>query len=114
MNASFQVKFLVIVASVSVVYAFYLDVRHGIENQRFVEWLRTERRADWDALTRSDRFFTVRAIQILRRGPLANDAEFHDRYELTKYGPRFIVAMSVAGLSIALVLLGTAFLDWAW
>ena len=108
MNTSFQVKFLVIVASVSVVYAFYLDVRHGIENQRFVEWVRTERRADWDALTRSDRFL------ILRRGALANDAEFHARYELTKYGPRFIVAMGVGGLSIALVLLGTAFLDWAW
>ena len=79
MKTSVEVMFLVIVGVVSTVYAFYLDVRLGVKNDRFLEWLKTERRADWKALTRLDRFLTVRAVEMLRRGPLADDAEFHAR-----------------------------------
>ena len=75
MNASVQVMFLVIVVAVSTIFAFFLEVRRGVENDRFVEWLKTKRKPDWDALTRSDRFLTIRAVEILRRGALADDAE---------------------------------------
>ena len=114
MTTSVEVMFLVSVGVVSTVYAFYLDIRRGVENDRFLEWLKTERSADWDGLTRSDRFLTIRAVEILRRGPLADDAEFHARYQLTRYGTRFVIAMSVAVTCIGLLLLGTAFLDWNW
>ena len=106
--------FLVIVGVASTVYAFYLDVRRGAENDRFLEWLKTERRVDWDALTRADRFLTIRAVEMLRRGPLADDAEFHARYQLTRHGTRFAIAMSVAAAVIALLILGTLFLEWHW
>ena len=106
--------FLVIVVAVSTVYAFYLDVRLGAENHRFLEWLKTDRKADWDALTRSDRFLTIRAVEILRRGALADDAEFHAHYQLTRHGTRFITAMSAAGTGIALLVLGTVFFEWNW
>ena len=114
MDTSVQVMFLVIVVAVSTVSAFVLDVRRGIENDRFVAWLKTERESDWDALTRSDRFLTIRAVEILRRGALADDAEFHVRYQLTRHGTRFAIAMSVAGAGIALVVLGTVFFGWNW
>ncbi|MDH3730878.1 MAG: hypothetical protein OES13_07140 [Acidimicrobiia bacterium] len=114
MKASVEVMVLVTVGVVSAVYAFVLDVRRGIENDRFLEWLRTERQEEWQALSRADRLLSVRAVEILRRGALANDAEFAERYQLTRYGTRFAIAMSVAGASIALVLLGTAFFDWRW
>ena len=114
MKTSVQVMFLVIVVAVSTIFAFFLEVRRGVENDRFVEWLKTKRKADWDALTRSDRFLTVRAVEILRRGALADDAEFHARYQLTRHGTRFAIAMIVAGAGIALVVLGTVFFDWNW
>lgn len=114
MDTSAQVMFLVSVVAVSTIYAFVLDVRRGVESDRLVEWLKTERQSDWDALTRADRFLTIRAIEILRRGALADDAEFHTRYQLTRHGTRFAAAMSVAGAGIALVILGTAFFSWNW
>jgi hypothetical protein len=45
---------------------------------------------------------------------LADDAEFHARYQLTRHGTRFAIAMIVAGAGIALVVLGTVFFDWNW
>jgi hypothetical protein len=114
METSVQVMFLVIAGVVSTGYAFYLDVRRAAKNDRFLAWLKTERRADWDALTRVDRFLTVRAVEMLRRGPLADDAEFHARYQLTRHGTRFAIAMIVAGVAIAVLILGTVFLDWNW
>ncbi|MDF1596832.1 MAG: hypothetical protein P1T08_12210 [Acidimicrobiia bacterium] len=114
MNTSFQVMFLVSVVAASTIYAFYLDVRREGEDHRFVDWLKTERTADWDALTRSDRFLTIRAVEILRRGPLADDAEFRARYQRTRHGARFFVAMSVAGTAIALLIVGTTLFDWDW
>lgn len=114
MDTSVQVMFLVIVVAVSTVFAFVLDVRRGVENDRFVEWLKTERKRDWDALTRADRLLTIRAVEMLRRGALADDAEFHVRYQLTRHGPRFAAAMSVAAAGIALVVVGTVLVDWNW
>lgn len=114
MDAGVQVMFLVIVVAVSTVFAFVLDVRRDVENDRFVEWLKTQRKSDWDALTRVDRLLTVRAVEILRRGALADDAEFHVRYRLTRHGTRFAAAMSVAVAGIALLVLGTVFFSWNW
>ena len=114
MNADVEIVVLVVVAAVSTVYAFVLDVRRGAENDRFVEWLKTERKADWEGLTRLDRLLTIRAVEILRHGPLAADAEFQSRYQSTRHGIRFAVAMSTAAAAIALVILGTRLLDWNW
>ena len=114
METSVQVKLFVILGVASACYAFYLDVRRGAENERFLEWLMAERSADWDGLTRADRFLTVRAVELLRRGALADDADFHARYQLTRHGIRFGVAMSVAGAAIALLIFGTTFLEWNW
>jgi hypothetical protein len=112
MKTSIQVMFLVIVGVVSTVYAFYLEVRRGAENDRFLEWLKTERKPDWDALSRVDRFLPIRADEMLRRGPLADDEEFHARYRLTRHGTRFVIAMIIAGTAIAVLILGIVFLDW--
>ncbi len=114
MKTSVQVMFLVIVGVASTVYAFYLEVRRGTKNDQFLDWLKTRRSADWDALTRADRFLTIRAVEILRRGSLADDTEFHARYQLTRHGTRFALAMFVAGAAIAILILGTVFLDWNW
>jgi len=114
METSIQVMVLVTVVAVSTVYAFALDVRRGAAFRRLVEWLKSDRAAVWQALTRSDRFLTIRAVEILRRGALAGDAEFHARYRETRHATRFAVAMIVALAGIALVVLGTTFFDWTW
>ena len=114
METSLEVMFLVTVGALSAIYAFYLEVRRGAEDDRFLGWLKSERKSEWDALTRSDRFLTIRAVEILRRGPLAADAEFQARYQRTRPGKRFETAMWVAVAAIALVILGTLFLDWNW
>lgn len=114
MKTSIQVVFFVIVGTLSAVYAFLLEVRRGLEDDRFLAWLKTKRSAEWSALTRSDRFLTVRAVEILRRGPLANDAEFRSRYQMTRHGIRFFIALIIACVAIALLLLGTLLLDWNW
>ena len=114
METSVQVMFLVIVVAVSTVFAFYLDVRREAEFGRLVEWLKTERKADWQALTRSDRFLTIRAVEILRRGALAGDGDFHARYQRTRHGTRFVTAMIVAVAGIALLVSGTTLFGWKW
>jgi preprotein translocase subunit Sss1 len=114
MKTSIQVMFLVVVGVVSTAYAFYLEVRRGAEHDRFFRWLKTERKPDWDGLSRVDRFLPIRAVEILRRGRLADDAEFLARYRLTRHGTRFAFAMSVAGAAIGLLILGTVFLDWTF
>lgn len=114
MKTSVQVMFLVIVCVVATVYAFFQDVRRGVEDDRFLQWLKTERKTDWDALTRTDRFLMNRAVEALRRGALADDAEFHARYQLTRHGTPFVIAMSVAATGLALLVIGTVFFDWNW
>ena len=114
MNASVQVMVLVTVGVISTIYAFVLDVRRGLEADRFLAWLKAERSIYWDALSRVDRFLTIRAVEILRRGPLAGDAEFHDRYRATRHGARFAFAMSVSATVIALLVIGTVVFEWNW
>lgn len=114
MTASVQVMVLVSVGVVAIVYAFYLDVRRGVRSDRFLAWLKTERKAEWEALSRADRFLPGRAVEILRRGPLAADTEFHSRYQATRHGRRFGIAMTVAAAAIALLVLGTVYLGWSW
>lgn len=114
MNASVQVMVLVTVGVIATVYAFYLDVRREAADGRFITWLKTERSDAWDALSRKDRFLTIRAVEILRRGPLADDAEFQSRYAATRHGARFALAMTVAAVAITLLVLGTLFWNWSW
>ena len=56
----------------------------------------------------------MRAVQILRRGALKDDAEFHDLYQQTRPGRRFFAAMAVSAASIAMLLVGTKYLGWDW
>lgn len=114
MSASIEVMFLVTVAAVSVVYAFILEVRRTVESDRLLEWLKAERSVDWEALTRSERFLTVRAVEILRRGPLAGDGEFQAHYRMTRHGRRFAIAMSIGITAIALLVVGNLLFDWNW
>ena len=114
MKTDVRVMVLVTVAGLAAVYAYILDWRLASEKDRFLEWLKTERSAEWGALTRSDRFLSIRAVEILRRGPLADDSEFHARYQLTRPGRRFLTAIGVSATAIALTLLGTTVFDWNW
>ncbi len=114
MSASAQVMFSVVVCGGATGYAFYLEIRRSARSARFLEWLKTERTTEWAALGRADRLFPVRAVEMLRRGPLADDAEFNARYRPTKHGKRFAVTMTVASTAIALLLIGTSLLNWRW
>jgi len=105
---------LVTVSVAATGYAFFLDVRRGAENDRFLAWLRAERKPEWDRLTRADRFLTMRAVEILRRGTLSDDDEFQRRYRQTRPGSSLAFAVSIASAAMALVIIGTVLLDWSW
>lgn len=114
MDASIPVMVLVSLTAVSTIYAFVLDIRRGNETRQLITWLETERAEAWDSLSRSDRFLTVRAFEILRRGALSADEAYLTRFRRTKHGRRFGAAMLVSGTAIALLLIGTSVLDWQW
>jgi len=105
---------LVTTGVISTVYTFYLEVKPSARNDQFLDWLKNERTAEWDAMTRADRLLTVRAVEMLRRGALADDREFLDRYQTTRHDKRFGISMIVAGAAIAVLILGTVILDWSW
>jgi Flp pilus assembly protein TadB len=114
MDAGIPVMVLVSLTAGFTLYAFVLEIRRSSESSRLITWLETERTEAWDALSRSDRFLAVRALEILRRGALFADEEYLTRFRRTKHGKRFAVAMIASAAAIALLLIGTSFLDWRW
>lgn len=105
---------LVTIAAISLVYAFVLEWRRSSAFARLLSWLRTERAENWDALSRADRLLSIKAVEILRRGPLSDDDEFQGQYRASKHGRQFAVSMSLGFISIVLAVIGTQVFDWDW
>lgn len=70
------------IAVAAAAYAFRTQAQQQRALSHVVEWLKTERASQWEALPRYSRLFTIAGVERLRRGALDDDSEFHQRYEL--------------------------------
>jgi hypothetical protein len=116
MGASVEIVLLTTVAAVAVIYAFYLRVLRDRAVRRLLDWLRTARGDEWAGVQRSARWFNpVGAVERLRRGSLSDDEEFAARYDDVKsHDPRFLLALAIGLLAIAVLAIGTRTSGWSY
>jgi hypothetical protein len=116
MGASIEIMLLLSIAAVAILYAFYLHIRRERAFRRLLGWVRAARPQEWSALPRSARWLNaIGAVEQLRRGALATDREFVHRYRHSKADQgRFLAALGVGVLAIALVAIGSQSLGWSF
>jgi len=116
MGASVEIMLLTTVAAAAVLYAFYLRVMRDRAFRQLRDWLRAARANEWNGVQQSTRWVSpVGAVERLRSGDLSDDAEFAARYhEVKSHDARFLLAMAIGALAIALVVIGTRTLGWAY
>ena len=116
MSASFEIVLLLSIAASAIMYAFYLQVIRERAFRRLLGWLRASRPQEWSALPRSARWLnSIGAVEQLRRGALSADPEFARRYRQSKtHQGRFLGALGIGVLSIALVAIGSQSLGWSF
>jgi hypothetical protein len=116
MGTSLEIVLLLSVAASATIYAFYLNVVRERAFRRLTRWLRESRPQEWGALPRSTRWLnSVGAVEQLRRGALAADPEFDSRYRHARpHQRRFLSALGIGVLAIALVAIGSQSLGWSF
>lgn len=116
MGASLEIVLLLSIAAVATIYAWYLRVIQERAFRRLLSWLRASRQQEWNALPRSARWLdSIGAVEQLRRGALSADLEFAGRYRQSKaHQRRFLVALGIGILAIALVAVGSQTLGWSF
>jgi hypothetical protein len=116
MGASFEIKLLLIIAAAAILYAFYLRVIQDRAFRQLLGWLRASRPEEWGALPRSARWLnSIGAVEQLRRGALSVDPEFARRYRQSKaHQGRFLGALGIGALAIALVAIGSQSFGWSF
>lgn len=108
-----MLKGLLVVAVGSALFALYLEVQRGRGFWKLVEWLKAERPAEWESAQGIGRRPNIEdSVAKLRRGRLATDDEFLSRHDAaTKGGRNKLVALTVAGAAVVLLLAGITVFD---
>jgi hypothetical protein len=116
MAASFEIVLLLCIAASAIIYAFYLHIIRERDFRRLLGWVRASRPQQWNALPRSARWLnSIGAVEQLRRGALSMDPEFARRYRQTRaHQGRFLGALGIGVLAIALVAIGSQSLGWSF
>jgi len=116
MGASFEIVLLLSIAGAATIYAFYLQIIRERAFRRLLGWVRASRPEEWSALPRSARWLnSIGAVEQLRRGALSTDPEFARRYRQSKARQgRFLGALGIGVLAIALVAIGSQSLGWSF
>jgi hypothetical protein len=116
MGASFEIVLLLSIAAAAIIYAFYLQITRDRAFRQLLGWVRASRPQEWSALPRRARWFnSIGAVEQLRRGALSTDPEFVRRYRQSKaHQGRFLGALGVGVLAIALVAIGSQSLGWSF
>lgn len=111
-----MLRVLLVVAAGSALYALYLEVQRGRGFWKLVEWLKAERPTEWEGAQGIGRRGNIEdAVAKLRRGRLTADDEFLSRHDATTRGGRSkLIALTVAGSAIVLLLAGITVFDWSF
>lgn len=116
MDASLEVKILIVLAAVALLAAFVLSWRATVRFGRLVAWVEATYPERWNEL-----HWTLRriakgsAVAGLSRRGLGDDPEFARRYGDFRRLQRWMIALVVIGSApIGLVIFGTRFWGWQW
>lgn len=116
MDASPEVKFLIVLGAVFLLSAFALSWWATIKFTRLVNWIQAEYPEIWNDLP-----WTLRrigrgaAVEGLRHRKLKDDPEFMRQYRVYKGLQNWMLALIVVGaIPLGLVVFGTQFWGWQW
>jgi hypothetical protein len=114
---SLQIKILLSLAGVSIVYAFVCEIRMSRKARRLANWLQKERPDLWSELN-----FVARnwngghpALKILNRKNTVGLPRFDQEYEqLHSMERKFLWGISIGSVCIGVLLTGFIFWGWHW
>jgi hypothetical protein len=115
--ASPQIKILLSIAAVSIVYAFVYEIRMSRKASRLATWLQKERPDLW-----SDLNFVARnwngghpGLKILNRRNVVGLPRFDQEYEqLHSMERKFLWGIGIGSVCIGTLLTGFMFWGWHW
>ncbi len=115
-GTSLEIMVLLTIAAAVVLYAWWLSIAESRRRRDLAAWLRQHHGERWDRLPWLSRnLITVHAIELLRRGGLAEDPDFMTRYRAMKSGKgRQLALLALTMVLIGAVGLGVRYLGWTW
>ena len=115
--ASPQIKLLVSLACVSIVYAFVCHIRISRKAGTLAKWLEKERPDLWSGLN----FFARNwnggqpGLKVLYRRNVVGLPRFDQEFEeLLSMERKFLWGIGIGSVSIGLLLVGSKFWGWSW
>ena len=113
---SIEIKALVTLSVLGSVYVFVRDILHSARRRRLARWVRDHYPQEWQTIDWPTRNLLIAgALARLHRGGAITHPHFLQEYPRVRFWPvDMIVAFGVACASIAIAILGSLYLDWAW
>ena len=115
--ASPQIKLLVSLAAVSIVYAFVCEIRLSEKARKLAAWLQKERPDLWSELNFVARTWNggQPGLKFLYRRNAVGSASFDRRYEeLRALERKLFWGTGIGSVCIGVVVLGAKFWGWHW
>lgn len=112
-----QIKILLILAGISIIYAFVCEIRLSQKASQLAKWVRKERPDLWSELN-----FVARnwngghpGLKMLHRRKVVGLPRFDQEYEqLHAMEQKFLCGLGVGVICIGLLLTGFRFFGWHW
>jgi hypothetical protein len=115
--ASPQIKILIALAAVSIIYAFVCEIRLSRKANKLANWLQKERPDLWSELNFVARNWNggLPGLKILYRRNVVGLSEFDHEYEqLNALQRKLLWCIGIGSLCIGLVIVGSKFWGWHW
>ena len=115
--ASPQIKILISLAAVSIIYAFVCEIRLSRKASKLANWLQKERPDHWSELNFFARNWNggLPGIKLLYQRNVVGLPEFDHEYEqLNALQRKLLWCIGIGSLCIGLVIVGSKFWGWHW
>jgi hypothetical protein len=115
--ASLQIKILLSLAALSIVYAFVCNIRLSRKASKLANWLQKERPDLWPELNVIARNWNggLPGLKLLYRRNVIDLPSFDKQYEqLHSMERRLLWGIIVCSVCIGLVFIGSKFWGWHW
>jgi hypothetical protein len=114
---SLQIKFLISLAGVSIVYAFVCNIRLSRKASKLASWLQEERPDLWSGLNFIARNWNggQPGLKLLYRRDVVGLPKFDQQYEqLHSIERQLLWGIFIGSVCIGLVFIGSRFWGWHW
>ena len=112
-----QIKILISIAAISIIYAFVCEIRLSRKASKLANWLQKERPDLWSELNFVARNWNsgLPGLKILYRRNVVGLPNFDQRYELLHSMERQLIwGIVIGSVCIALVVVGFRYWGWHW